>query len=60
MEQIWIRFQKMPGKEFITVKFWYADEAKNFIDYLRKNPKDFLIVACGGFEDEDELQYVIG
>ena len=60
MEQIWIQYQDKLSKEFRTRKFWYAEEAKKFFDYLRKNSKFFLIIACGGFENEDEKRYVIG
>ena len=60
MEQIWIRYQERWSKEVRTKKFWYAEEAKKFVDYLRKNPESFRIVACGGFENEDEERYVLG
>ena len=60
MQMIWIQYQEKLSKEFRTRKFWYAEEAKEFVDYLRKNPESFRIVACGGFENEDEERYVIG
>ena len=60
MEQIWIRYQELHSKEYRTKKFWYTEEAKEFADYLKRNSEFFRIVACGGFEDEDEKQYVIG
>ena len=60
MDKIWIQYQNKLSKEFRIQKFWYAEEAKKFVDYLRKNSKSFLIVACGGFEDEDEKRYVLG
>ena len=60
MQMIWIQYQEKLSKEFRTRKFWYAEDAKKFVDYLRKNPESFRIVACGGFENEDEERYVIG
>lgn len=58
--QIWIQYLDRRTKEYRTRKFWYADEAKRLVDYLKKRPKEYLLVACGGFENEDEMQYTIG
>ena len=60
MGQIWIQYQERWSKEIRTKKFWYAEEAKRFLNYLLKNSRFFLIVACGGFENEDEKRYVLG
>jgi len=60
MNQIWIRYQEIWSKEYVTKKFWFAEDAKNWVDYIRKHPKYFRIISCGGFEDEDEMRYALG
>lgn len=58
MNQIWIEYINLNTRECTTKTFWFADEAKRFVKYLRRY-REFCIVSCGGFEDEDEMWYVM-
>ena len=59
MDQIWIDYLDRKTGKMHTKRFWYADLARRFIQYI--NGSDNLeIIAQGGYENAEELCYANG
>lgn len=56
MEQIWIQYRDKVHHVIRMKKFWWADDARRFIRWL-KSSDDYELLAQGGYENNEELEY---
>lgn len=60
MDQIWVEYLDRRTKRIQIKKFWYADQVRRFIKYIKKRPREYQYVSSGGYQDAEEMQYAIG